>query len=160
VTTSESRTRVSEVGGVSEPGRGVRARRGMSEPGGGCRSRAGVSEPGGGVGARRAVAAGRLLAGRIMAGRDFAVGKGRPECPAPPACRKLGVPLARAQYDKAPSIYGMEGALLDLPHRPSQSPSSPGSRADHQGQAPAPVTGFPVPAASRGCPFGGARFRR
>ena len=43
--------------------------------------------------------------------------------------------------DEAPSIYGMEGASLGLPHRPSQLPGSPGSEdrtagARHPRQSP------------------------
>ena len=67
--------------------------------------------------------------------------------------------LCRAECNKAPSMYEMEGALL-WPRRAEAAscPASPALRAARQGQAPMRYTGFPVHphvsgVALRWCPF-------
>ena len=65
----------------------------------------------------------------------------------------------RAECNKAPSMYEMEGALLwPRRTRAASCPASPALRAARQGQAPVRSTGFPVHShvsgvSPRWCPF-------
>jgi hypothetical protein len=68
-------------------------------------------------------------------------------------------PLCRAECNKAPSTYEMEGALL-WPRRPRSAscPASPALRAARRGRTPVRCTGFPAHSHVSGvapgwCPF-------
>jgi hypothetical protein len=61
-----------------------------------------------------------------------------------PACRELGGDARLgAQWNKAPSIYGMEGALRGLPHQPGQLPSPSGEESAPPGPDTRAIHQFP-----------------
>jgi hypothetical protein len=120
--------------------------------------------------------ASRSRAGRLASARGAASGRavvsgcachpaypGASRCARPAAggCRSTSSapwqrPLCRAEFNKAPSMYEMEGALL-WPRRPRSAscPASPARRC----QAPARITSRPAILTSPRSPPDGARFQ-